>query len=50
LKRGIVARLEICLLQLLERRHQDFGDVAAAVGAEVASYIGGLGAGGWWLG
>jgi hypothetical protein len=44
-----VTRLEIGLLQLFERGHQDFGDVAAAVGAEMASYIGGLGAGGWGL-
>ncbi len=41
LKRGIVARFQIRLLEFFERRHQDFGDVAAAVGAEVAAGVGG---------
>ena len=45
LKRGIETRFEIRLLQLLERRHQDFGNVATAVGAEVASCVWG----GWLL-
>ncbi len=49
LKRGIEPGFEIRLLELLERRHQNFGDVAAAVGSEVAAGVGTgwLVAGGW---
>ncbi len=47
LKRGIEARFQIRLLQFFERRHQNFRDVAAAVGAEVTA---GIGVRGWGLG
>ncbi len=49
LKRGIETSFEISLLELFEGRHEDFGDVAAAVGAEVASWVWELGAWGWGL-
>src|ERR1700687_453798 len=47
LKRGIVPRFEIGLLELLERRHQDLGNVTASVGSKMSAGVGGLG--GWWL-
>ena len=40
LKRRIVPRFEIRLLQFFERRHQNFGNVAAAVGSEMSGGIG----------
>ena len=43
-----MTRCQIGLLQLLERRHQNFGNVAAAVRAEMTLRSGiGAGAGGW---
>ena len=40
LKCRIVARLQIGGLEFFNRRHQDFGDVAPAVGSEVSAGIG----------
>ena len=39
LKRRIVARFEISLLQLFERSHQHFGYETSAVGSEVSGCI-----------
>ena len=45
LKRWIEPRLQIRLLQFFERRHQNFGNVAAPVRAEMASGVWGWGLG-----
>ena len=42
LKRRIEARFQIRLLQFFERRHEDFGNVSAAVGTEVSAGVGRL--------